>query len=235
MGTHYTFLGQLIDDPNMERLVTGVLVGGAVAGLGYLASRKISTPEGIKANLIPSKKIGLVGLIDSMVGVFAAYFDSLLGRANRRHLPFCASIFFFLLFSNLIGLIPGVATPTTTVWINIGMALVVFFYFNYIGIKTQGFWGYLKHFCGPSIFLAALIFPLEIVSTCLRILTLNLRLYWNLNADHAVLGVATDLIQGFAFPVYLMGTFVSVVQAFVFTTLTMIYILLASQHGEESH
>ena len=235
MGTHYTFLGQLISNPDMERLVTGVLVGAAIAGTGYIASRPLVTTEGIKANLVPGRKPGLRSLIDAMVGVFASYFDSILGKQNRQHLPFCASIFFFLLFCNLIGLVPGVATPTTTVWLNIGMALVVFFYFNYIGIKTQGFWGYLKHFCGPSIFLAALIFPLEIVSTCLRILTLNLRLYWNLNADHAVLGVATDLIHGFAFPVYLMGTFVSVVQAFVFTTLTMIYILLASQHGEDNH
>lgn len=235
MGTHYTFLGQLISNPDLERLLTGVAVGAAVTGLGFFASRQLQTAEGLKANLIPSERPKLVGIIDSMVSVFVAYFDSLLGKQNRHHLPFCASIFFFLLFSNLIGLVPGVATPTTTVWINIGMALVVFFYFNYVGIKAQGFLGYLKHFCGPSIFLAALMFPLEIVSTCLRILTLNLRLYWNLNADHAVLGVATDLIHGFAFPIYLMGTFVSVVQAFVFTTLTMIYILLATQHGDENH
>jgi F-type H+-transporting ATPase subunit a len=235
MGTHYTFLGQIISSPDLERLVTGVLVGTAITAVGYLATRSLTTPEGIQSNLVPASKPKLTSILDAMVGAFVGYYDSLLGKNNRQHLPFCASIFFFLLISNLIGLIPGVSTPTNTVWINVGMAFVVFFYFNYVAIKSQGVWGYLRHTMGPSIFLAFLIFPIEVFSLCMRVFTLNLRLFWNISADHLVLGIFTDLIKGFAFPFYLLGTFVSFMQAFVFTTLTMVYILLASQHGEEGH
>jgi F-type H+-transporting ATPase subunit a len=86
--------------------------------------------------------------------------------------------------------------------------------------------------------LAFLIFPLEILGTFLRILTLNLRLYWNISADHIVLGLFTDLVPVVVPVIFLaLGTFVCFMQAFVPTILTMIYILLATQHeeGEEHH
>ena len=149
-------------------------------------------------------------------------------------MPFTASLFLFLLAANLLGLVPGMPAITTTVWVNVGMALVVFLYFNYLGIKEHGLLSYLKHFCGPVWLLAWFIFPLEIFSTCLRVLTLNLRLYWNINADHEVLNIFTNLIGPFAAPFYVMGVFVCFMQAFIFTTLTMVYILLATQH-EEGH
>ena len=114
------------------------------------------------------------------------------------------------------------------------MALVVFLLFNWAGVREQGVLSYLKHFCGPVIFVAPLVFPLEILSTCLRILTLNMRLYWNISADHLVLATFTDLTK-YVVPVafYAMGAFVCFMQAFVFGTLTMIYILFAVQHEEE--
>jgi F-type H+-transporting ATPase subunit a len=82
--------------------------------------------------------------------------------------------------------------------------------------------------------MAPFMFVLEIFSISLRILTLNLRLYWNIKADHVVVSTFTDLLgHGLPAGFYVMGTFVSFMQAFVFTTLTMVYILLASQHDEE--
>ena len=138
-----------------------------------------------------------------------------------------------LLSMNLIGLIPGVPAATTTVWINVGIALCVFLYFNYHGMRTHGVLGYLKHFCGPAWWLVWMIFPLEIFSTCLRVLTLNMRLYWNITADHLVLGIATDMTK-ILVPIafYALGTFVSLVQAVVFTLLSMVYLQLATQHAE---
>jgi F-type H+-transporting ATPase subunit a len=137
---------------------------------------------------------------------------------------------------NLIGLIPGMVSPTTTVSVNVAIALIVFLSFNYYGIREQGLVNYLKHFAGPVWWLAPLLFPLEILSAVLRVLTLNLRLYWNITADHIVLGVFTELTK-YVVPVifYGLGTFVCFMQAFVFTTLTMVYIFLAVDHGAEEH
>ena len=95
----------------------------------------------------------------------------------------------------------------------------------------------MKHFAGPVWWLAWFILPLELFGTVLRILTLNLRLYWNITADHVVLGIMSELVP-FVVPVifYALGTFVCFMQAFVPTVLTMIYIMLATQHEEgEQH
>ena len=78
------------------------------------------------------------------------------------------------------------------------------------------------------------LFGVEILSVLLRVLTLNLRLYWNINADHMVLSIFNDMAGGlFGSVFYGLGTFVSFMQAFIFTVLTMVYILLATQHEEE--
>ena len=163
------------------------------------------------------------------------FHDGIMGKCGRRYLPLTFSVFVFIFFSNVVGLIPGVPAVTTSIWINLGMAVVVFVSFNAYGIKENGLWGYLKHFGGPMAILAPVVFPLEVFSTTLRVLTLNLRLYWNITADHLVLEIMTDLTK-LIVPVffYVMGTFVSFMQAFVFTMLTMIYILLATEH-EEGH
>ena len=103
-----------------------------------------------------------------------------------------------------------------------------------INMKENGLINYLKHFCGPVPALAILIFPVEIISTTLRILTLNLRLYWNISADHMVMSGFVDQVFGpSGIVIYVLALFVSFMQAFIFTTLSMVYILLAVQHEEE--
>lgn len=230
--------------PEIERFAFGVLLAGGLVLLGKALSSKVMLPAGNSmtavgenasaVGIIPSKKLSLAGIADAFLELFTKIYDSFLGDPERRHLSFVFSIFVFLLFSNLLGLVPGMPAITNTVWVNVGLALVVFIYFNVQGIKENGLAGYLKHFCGPFWWLAPFFFAIEILSTCLRVLTLNLRLYWNIKADHMVLDVFTDLL-GFGVPVvfYLLGTFVCLMQAFIFTALTMVYILLATQHGDE--
>jgi F-type H+-transporting ATPase subunit a len=177
------------------------------------------------------------GIADVLIEGFVSFQDSILGKEGRKYLPLTATIFFYVLVLNLVGLIPGMPAPTTSVWTTVPVALLIFFGFNYYGIKELGVFKYFKHFAGPVSWLAFIIFPLEILGTFLRILTLNLRLYWNVSADHIVLGLFTDLVP-VVVPVvfYALGTFVCFMQAFVPTILTMIYILLATQHEEgEAH
>jgi F-type H+-transporting ATPase subunit a len=213
--------------------------------LGFVGSKCANTltkrrlRQGAQQGIIPEEKISTAGIADLLIEGFASFQDTILGKENRKYLPLCATIFFYVLALNLIGLVPGVPAATTSVWTTVPVALLIFFGFNYYGIKEQGALKYFKHFAGPiSGPMVLIILPLEVIGTLLRILTLNLRLYWNISADHIVLGLFTDLVPVLV-PVvfYAMGTFVCFMQAFVPTILTMIYILLATQHeeGEEHH
>ncbi|MCB0351887.1 MAG: F0F1 ATP synthase subunit A [Bdellovibrionales bacterium] len=246
MESHYTYLDGVIEPVSeiatgSQKMVIATLVALFFVALGVAFRRHFQLAQTSKDALIPPKKINTFWFFDLLMETFVKYHDSVVGKANRKHIPFTASIFFFIFSLNLLGLIPGMPAATTTVWLNVGMALVVFIHFNWNGVREHGVAGYLKHFMGPVWWIAPLIFVLEILSTCLRILTLNLRLYWNISADHIVLSVFTKIMNieffpiygALAFPFYGIGLFVAFMQAFIFTTLTMVYILLATEHGEE--
>lgn len=224
--------------PDMEKFACGALVAGGLLLLGSRLASSIRAAGGPQALVIPESRVTTYSFVELLVEGFTKFYDQVLGDRERRHLPFVASIFFFILIANLFGLVPGVPAATNTVWLNVGMAVVVFIYFNYQGIREQGLLGYLKHFAGPIALLAPFMFVLEMLSLLLRILTLNLRLYWNIKADHMVVDIFTELL-GWGVPAvfYVLGVFVCFMQAFIFTTLTMVYILLATQHeeGEEHH
>lgn len=232
---HYTYFMHLTHNQDIQKYLCGFLISCLLILIGSRLARKIKGPEEIMKNLIPSKKPSVFGWLDFVFESFVKYQDSILGKENRRYISFTFTFFIFIFVCNVIGLIPGMPAATTTVWINVGMALCVFIYFNYQGVKEHGSWGYVKHFFGPILLLSWMVFPLEILGLFIRILTLNLRLYWNITADHLVLGILTDLGKYFAAPVYMLGIFVSFMQAFVFTTLIMIYILLAIQHEDDGH
>lgn len=236
MAVHETYLSYLFRDPNWQKFAGAVAIGAGLIIAGRAAAARLRSPEAVSESVVPEEKFTLFAFFDLFVSAFVRFYDSILGSEDRKHLPFVATVFIFIFTSNLLGLVPGVPAVTTTVWVNVAMAVVVFIYFNWQGVKANGLWGYLKHFCGPLWYLAPFMFFLEAFSTCLRILTLNLRLYWNITADHKVLEAFTDF-GGIGVPVliYVLGTFVCFMQAFIFTTLTMVYILLATQHEEEGH
>lgn len=225
----FTYLHSIIPNHDVEKVLIGSVVGAALYMIGKASVKKLKTT--------PDEKLSLAGVFDFLMNAFFNYAESVVGKENRKHFSFFATIFFFIFFMNVVGLIPGMAVPTTSIWLNLGMAFTVFFYFNYQGIKEQGLWHYIAHFGGPVIWLSWLIFPMEILSTCIRVFTLNLRLYWNMTADHLVLGSFVEMFGWIPVPVvfYGVGLFVCFMQAFIFTTLTMIYVLLASAHEEEAH
>lgn len=249
MEAHYTYLdnvwpqvgtGAVTFAAETQKSVTALLVAAIFIFLGasYVRRRALAAApkDGIQPYIIPSKRPSLFGIIDFFMETFVSYHDSVAGKQNRKYVPFTASIFFFILALNVLSLIPGMPAATTTVWLNVAMAIVVFVYFNVEGIKEHGFVNYIKHFLGPLWWMAPMMLLIETVSLFMRILTLNLRLYWNINADHIVLGIFTDMLPtGWAAPFYVLGFFVSFMQAFVFATLTMVYIVLATQHDEGAH
>jgi F-type H+-transporting ATPase subunit a len=157
--------------------------------------------------------------------------DQIIGHGYQRFQAFVTCIFLFVLLNNLLGLIPGLAAPTMSPWVPLGIAIPTFFYYNYQGVRVQGPLGYLKQISGPIWWIAWLIFPIELVSHFARILSLTIRLYANMYAGEMVtLGFFSLVPVGV--PIIFLGfhIFVSFLQAFVFTLLSMIYLTLAVSH-----
>ncbi|HEX9830591.1 MAG TPA: F0F1 ATP synthase subunit A, partial [Thermodesulfobacteriota bacterium] len=148
----------------------------------------------------------------------------------KKYFPLLGTAFIFILFSNLLGIIPGFLAPTGNFNTPVACALVVFVMYNYYGVKENGI-GYLKQFAGPIIYMAPFIFVIEIVSHLVRPASLSLRLFWNMTGDHLVLGIFTNLTHIVIPALFIgLGVFVSFLQAFVFTILSAIYISLAIAH-----
>ena len=178
--------------------------------------------------------------------------ESAIGHGYKKHLPFLATLFFFILISNFVGLIPGCKTPTGSLSITWALAAVSFVYFIYWGIKAQGLGGYLKSFApsGLPVPMIPIVWFLELFSTVLRVLTLAVRLYGNMFAGHMVLGIFALLTRRFigsaidgagllaAAPsigwiafllcMYALEVLVAFLQAYVFTILSAVYISLAT-------
>jgi len=157
--------------------------------------------------------------------------EQVIGHGFQRYQAYVTCIFLFVLINNLVGLIPGVTAPTTSIMVTLGLAFPTFLYYNYQGVREQGVIGYLKHFAGPIWWMAWLIFPIELVSHLARIMSLSVRLYANMFAGDMITLVAFSALPiGFPVATLVLHIFVSLIQAFVFMLLTMIYLSLAVSH-----
>jgi F-type H+-transporting ATPase subunit a len=157
--------------------------------------------------------------------------DQIIGHGYERFQAFVTCIALFVLLNNCLGLIPGVITPTSRPEVPLGIAVLTFLYYNFHGVRAQGPVGYLKHFMGPLWWLAPLMFPIEIVSHFARMMSLTIRLYANMFASDLLTLVWFSIIP-LAVPAVFLGLHfaVSVIQAFVFMLLSMIYLSMAVSH-----
>ena len=149
---------------------------------------------------------------------------------GERFIYYIGTIFIFILSMNLIGMIPGLEAPTNNIPVTVGLAIVTFIYYNAMGFKELGI-GYLKQFMGPVAWLAWFMIPIEIISHFVRPLSLSVRLYGNMFAGEQVTGVFLSMTF-LVIPVIfmLLHIFVALVQTYVFTLLTTIYIGGATSH-----
>jgi F-type H+-transporting ATPase subunit a len=156
-----------------------------------------------------------------------------IGHDGHKYLAFTGTLFIFVLFGNLIGIIPSLESPTMFPAVTAGCAMAAFLYYNMMGISAQGAWKYFLHFFGPVWWMAFLMFPIEIVSHLARPMSLTIRLYANMLAGEKVTVVFLGLTY-LVMPAVFMGlhVFVSLLQAYVFAVLTMIYIGGAVAHEE---
>lgn len=150
-----------------------------------------------------------------------------------RYLSFFGTIFIFILFMNLIGLVPGFESPTMFPVVPCGCAVAVFVYYNWIGIRDKGLFKYLAQFAGPVWWLAPLMIPIEIISHLARPLSLTIRLFANMFAGEQVTLAFMSLVA-LLIPAIFMGlhVFVAFLQAYIFALMAMIYVggALAEEH-----
>jgi len=170
-------------------------------------------------------------------GVVAMGKDTIGEKLARKYLPLVATIGIFIFISNVIGIIPGFESPTSNINVTLPLALVVFVYYNYEGIREHGAKHYFAHFAGPVPILAPLMFPIEIVSHISRIISLSFRLFGNIKGDDLFLWVLLMLVPYLVpLPAYLLLTFSALLQTFVFMILAYVYlagaVLMDAEHSE---
>jgi F-type H+-transporting ATPase subunit a len=156
--------------------------------------------------------------------------EQIIGHGSERFVSYLTALFLFILLSNLMGLVPGLESPTANVVVPLGFALVTFLYYHYHGVRSNGF-AYIKQFLGPVWWLYPLLFPIEIISHCARVLSLTVRLYANMFAGD-LLTLAFFSLVPIGIPLVFLGLHlgVAVIQAYVFLLLAAIYLSLAVAH-----
>jgi len=157
--------------------------------------------------------------------------DEQLGHHGMRYLGYFGTLFVFILFMNLIGIIPGFESPTMNPAVPLGCAVATFIYYNLVGVQANGILKYLAHFAGPMWWMAPLMIPIELISHLARPLSLTIRLYANMYAGEQVTMVFLGLTY-LLVPAVFMGlhVFVSLLQAYIFMLLTMMYVAGATAH-----
>ena len=202
--------------------------------LSYGAFRYAGAVSGSgDAGLVPPPKLGMRNLFEVLADTVLGLMAGVMGeKAAKRYLPLVGTLFMFILFSNLLGLIPGFLPPTDTLKTNLAMSLLVFVLVHAFGVREHGL-KYFKHFLGPIWWLAWLMLPIEIVSHIARPVSLAMRLMGNIVGDHKLVlvffGILPILLP---LPFMVMGVLVCVVQAVVFSLLTTVYISQAVAHEE---
>ena len=208
----------------------------------WQVQRQLRTAKG---GVLPDEGITLRNLFEVLVEGLSTLAEQTIGPEYRRWFPLVGSIFFFILISNLLGLVPGVGGATSDINTGFAWAIIAFCAYNYVGIRKHGL-AYIYQFMGPSLFtlhlfgkhfhvraLAPLMLMIEVPLHFARIATLSIRLLANMFADHTVVAVWLTLVPAVIPAVFLgLGLVIAFIQAFVFSLLTMIYIGLAL---EEAH
>lgn len=176
-----------------------------------------------KMQIVPS---GLQNFYETMIeGMLFMAKDVIGEKLARKYFPLAGTIAIIVFFSNMIGIIPGFEAPTSSWSFTLVLALIVFIYYHFEGIRAQGIIHYIAHFMGPMKWLSPLMFPIEIISHFSRILSLSFRLFGNIKGDDMFLLVMLMLVP-WIIPIapFAILLFMGILQAFVFMILTYVYL-----------
>lgn len=215
MGELFTFFGLVSHEHTFIFLTHMLLTAAIVVIIAVMATRNL--------RLVPT---GAQNVMEAYLGGVLAMGADVMGKEEaRRYLPLVATIGLFVGIANVIGVIPGFEAPSAFLDFTLALALVVFTYYNFEGIRRNGLISYLKHFMGPVWWLAWLMFPIEIVSHISRIISLSFRLFGNVKGDDMFLMVIL-MLAPWLLPMipFALLTFMAFLQAFIFMMLTYVYL-----------
>ena len=193
--------------------------------------------------VIPDAHISLRNVLELVFEALFGQMRAIIGPEAKRYFPVIAALAMFVFFSNVLGLIPGLGSPTDNWNTTFACGIFVFLYYNFHGLRVNGM-AHIAHLANPTgmwwgWFLAPLMFPIEVVSHIARPFSLGVRLAANMTGDHAVLVAFMGLVPLFVpLPFMALGLMVCVVQTLVFVLLSMIYIGLSVQeahHDDHGH
>lgn len=190
--------------------------------------------------IIPADRFSIKGLFETLLEFVISISEMVLGKGGKSYVPLFASIFTFILVNNLVGLVPGMTPATDNFNTTFAVGIFSFLVYNIIGIKEKGL-HYVEDFTGhlPLSFfwLMPLMLVIEVLSHVFRPVSLGLRLAGNMTGDHAVVGVFLEILPKpyvYFVPIffYALGLLVCFIQAFVFTLLSMTYVMMAQPHDD---
>jgi len=218
----FTYLGAIFGHGQMLFVTHLILTTIIILLIAKMATRSLrAVPDGTQ------------NVVEAFLGAVIAMGKDVIGEENaRKYLPLVATLGLFVLINNLIGIIPGFESPTSNINVTLVLALVVFFYYNYEGVKAQGAFNYVKSFVHlgdmnpiAKFAMSLLMYPIEFVSHLSRIVSLSFRLFGNIKGDDLFLWVILMLAPWFMpmMPLALL-TFMAFLQAFVFMILTYVYL-----------
>ena len=221
----FLFSNLIINDHSFTYLFHIILVAIIVLIVAKMATSSMQLVRRGTQNLLEAYLEGIVSMGRDVMGS-----DEL----ARKYLPLVATIGLIVLTSNVIGIIPGFEAPSSSLNLTLCLALCVFLYYNFEGIRTPGVIKYFAQFMGPNKFLAPLMFPIEIVSHLSRIVSLSFRLFGNIKGDDLFLMVVLSLAPWVApLPAFALLTFMALLQTFIFMILTYVYLAGAVVVSEE--
>ena len=225
MENLWLFTGFLGHDPYVQLVIHTIIAALLSVIVAKLATRKLQ--------IVPS---GCQNVMEATVsGILYIGKDVANEEIARKYLVLAGSLAIFIFMANFIGIIPGFEAPSGNVNFTLTLALIVFIYYHFEGIRAQGLGHYIAHFAGPVKWLAPLMFPVEILSHFSRIISLAFRLFGNIKGDDLFLAVLL-MLAPWVFPLagYALLTFSAFLQAFVFMVLTYVYLYGAVTGQEEA-
>jgi len=220
------FLGEM-PETMPPHVANGLLVMGLVILVALLGNWQIRKT---KDNVVPDDRLTFRNVLELIVEGVLKLLDANMGKRGKEFIFIIGGLVVFILFSNLSGIIPGFDPPTGNLNTTAALGLTVFCLTHFFGLREHGI-KYIKHFTGPFLWLAPLMFPIEVIGHLARPLSLSLRLFGNIMGDHTVILIFFSLMP-FLIPLVVMtlGIFVAVVQTLVFVLLSMAYFSGAIEH-----
>ena len=219
--------------------VSALFAAGVLILAGLSVTRAVAGENG---GVIPDEGVTIRNVIEVIIQALGDLGETTIGEEWRRYFPVVGTIFFFVLISNVMSLIPGLLGSTGDANVTFAWAIISFVVYNFVGIR-QHKWKYIYQFMGPALWnpeiggkryhvrvLAPFFLPLEVFLHGARVLTLGIRLLANMFADHVVVAIWLGLVPAVVPAIFMgLGLLVSFLQAFVFALLSMIYIGQALQ------